>query len=146
MSTIYRIHSKSFGLHLGKLASGLILPFANAINFAARVSGQYAYYAVCSLKNDWPKKEILYLKVYNESFNVDENRLVNIFNHAYFDIFLPLVNPVEIKIAFSFSDYYIDEYNQYCKDIVVADEFFYQYHNGTLANSFLRCGSAAGLS
>lgn len=74
----------------------------------------------------------MYLKVHNESFNVDENRLVNIFNHAYFDIFLPLVNPVEIKIAFSFSDYYIDEYNQYFKDIVIADEFFCQYHKDAI--------------
>lgn len=87
MSTLYRIHSLSFGLHLEKLAFGLILPLANAINFAAKVRGQYAYYAICSRKCDWPKKNILYLKVYDDSYQIDTAKLSSIFNNAYHKIF-----------------------------------------------------------
>ena len=74
MSTQYRIHSKAFGLHFEKLANGLILPLVNAFNSAAKVRGQYAYYTNCSIKEDWPKKKCFYLKVYDDSFDVDVNR------------------------------------------------------------------------
>lgn len=132
MSTQYRIHSKSFGLHLENLANGLILPLINAFNRAAKVRGQYAYYSNCSIKEDWPKKKCFYLNVYNDSFDVDINKLKSIFSNAYYEIFLPLNTIREIKINITFSDYYFDEYNQYCRDIIIGDEFFYHHHGDAI--------------
>lgn len=127
MPVQYRIHSQSFGLHFEKLANGLILPLINAINQAAKVRGEYAYCSVCSIKEDWPKKKCFYITVYNDSFDVDINKLKTIFNIAYFEVF-HLYNPTnDMKISIRFSDYYMDDYNQYCKDIIIDDEFFYSH-------------------
>ena len=138
MSIQYRFHSRAFGLHLEKLANGLIFPLINAINQAAKVRGQYAYYAVCTIKEGWPKKKCFYITIYNDSFDVDENRLKSIFNEAYCEVFHLNNLTTDVKISLKFSDYYLDEHNQYCKDIIIGDEFFYLHHNDAIKWHFGR--------
>lgn len=117
---------------MDKLANCLILPLINAINQAAKVKGQYAYYAVCSIREEWPKKKCCYITVYNDSYDINTDRLQLFFNTAYYEIF-HLYNPNnDNNIAISYSDYYMDEYNQFCKDIILEDRFFYQYHGSAV--------------